>query len=184
MNTIIAIYIKQLVKATSDNYVYSLFATVKLSFLISPFVMLYDKLFNWGFDNQDYIWIVLGAILIDWFFGTIKHIFFTKNEFGRPTFTFKGNLFGLFLKIGLVVGGGFLFEGLSHLTREATIIETSLKIITRVIVFMYPAISAWENIYIVSGEKFPPKKWMEKLGIYKNTANFKDLLDENNIKNE
>lgn len=178
MKSIIALYLKQIVKATSDNYALSLFATVKLSFLISPFVFLYDKIFNWGFDNQDYIWIVLGAILIDWVFGTIKHIFFTY------TFTFKKNAFGLFLKIGLVVGGGFLFEGLSHLTKEATIIETSLKIVTRVIVFMYPAISAWENIYIVSGEKFPPKKWMEKLGLYKNSANFKDLIDNNNLNNQ
>ena len=176
MKTLITFSVKQLVKATQANYAVSLFATVKLSFLISPFVFLYDKLFNWGFDNQDYIWIVLGAILIDWLFGAIKHIFFTH------TFTFKKNAFGLFLKIGLVVGGGFLFEGLSHLTKEATIIETSLKIVTRVIVFMYPAISAWENIYIVSGEKFPPKKWMEKLGIYKETSNVKDLFDVDNLK--
>ena len=183
MKQLIALYVKNIVKATSDNYALSLFATVKLSFLVSPFVFLYDKIFNWGFDNQDYLWIVMGAILIDWVFGTIKHIFFTKTETGKPTFTLRKNVFGLFLKLGLVVGGGFLFEGLAHLTKEATIIETSLKIVTRVLVFMYPAISAWENIYIVSGEKFPPKKWMEKLGLYKNSANLKDLIDDNNLNN-
>lgn len=184
MKLLIAYFVKNLVKATQDNYAISLFATVKLSVILTPAVYLYDKLFKWGFENQDYIMIVMGAILVDYISGTIKHIFFTKDAKGKPTFTFKGNAIGIVLKIGLAVSGGFLFEGLSHLTREATIIETSLQIITRVIVFMYPAISAWENIYIVSGEKFPPKKWMEKLGIYKNTADLKDLLGKENLKEE
>jgi hypothetical protein len=183
LESVLGIYIlKQLVKATSDNYFYSLMATVKLSLMLTPFVYIYDKLFLWGFENQDYIFIVMGAILVDYIFGTTKHIFFTKDEFGRPTFTLKKNAVGLMLKLSLAVAVGFLFEGLSHLTKEATIIETSLKIITRVIVFMYPAISAWENIFIVSGEKFPPKKWMEKLGLYKESSNFKDLFDNDNIK--
>lgn len=184
MKTIIAYIIKNLIKATQDNYAISLFATFKLSIILTPFVYVYDKLFQWGFKNQDYIFIVMGAILIDYIFGTIKHIFITKTESGRPTFTLKRNAIGIMLKIGLAVCGGFLFEGLSYLTREATIIETSLKIITRVIVFMYPAVSAWENIYIVSGEKFPPKKWMEKLGLYKNSADLKDLIGKENIKEE
>jgi hypothetical protein len=175
-------YLKLLVKATSNNYGQSLFATAKLAVPLSPFALLMDKLFQWGFDNQDYIIIVLGAILTDYIFGTIKHIFFLKNESGRPSFTLKGNAVGLILKLTLAVAGGFLFEGLSHLTREATFLETTLQIITRVIVFMYPAISAWENIYIVSGEKFPPKKWMDRIGKYKNSNDIKDLIDENNLK--
>ena len=178
MRTLLTYIVENLVNSTSKSYGHSLLATFQLSLVVSPIVYLYNKIFIWGFDNQDYIFIVLGAILTDWLFGTIKHLFFTR------TFLFKKNALGLFIKIGLVVGGGFLFEGLSHLTREATIVETSLKIITRVIVFMYPAISAWENIYIVSGEKFPPKKWMEKLGIYKESANLKDLLGKENLKEE
>lgn len=182
MKSIIVFFVKNLVNATRQDYLVSLFATAKISIFLTPFLALYDKLFKWGFDNQDYIWIVLGAILTDWFFGTIKHIFFTKTETGAPTFSIKLNLFGLFIKIGLVVGGGFLFEGLSHLTREATFVETSLQIITRVIVFMYPAISAWENIYVVSGEKFPPKKWMERIGFYKESSKITDLIDTDNLK--
>lgn len=174
MKTLIAYFIKNLVKATQDDYTVSLFATFKLSIALSPIVYLYNKLFQWGFENQDYIIVVMGAILVDYVSGTIKHICFSR------TFTFKGNAIGIVLKVGLAVSGGFLFEGLSHLTKEATFLETSLKIITRVIVFMYPAISAWENIYIISGEKFPPKKWMEKLGIYKNSSDLKDLIDKNN----
>jgi hypothetical protein len=184
---IFTIYLlKQLLKCTGNSYAYSLLATFKLSIILTPFIWAYDKMFQWGLDNQDYIIIVMGAILVDYIFGTIKHVWFTKTDKGRPTFTLKGNVVGLMLKLTLAVAGGFLFEGLSHLTKEATFLETSLKIITRVIVFMYPAISAWENIYIVSGEKFPPKKWMEKLGLYKASGDFRDLVnkDINEFKNE
>lgn len=183
MKKILIYFSKQLIKATQTNYLLSIFATTKIAISISPVIWLYERLFNWGFENLDYITIVMGAILIDYISGTIKHIWFTKNEkTGRPTFTLKGNAVGLILKLGLAVAGGFLFEGLSHLTREASFFETPLRIITRVVVFMYPAISAWENIYIVSGEKFPPKKWMEKFGIYKETSNIKDLFDVDNLK--
>ena len=184
MRILIAYYVKWLVTATSNDYTTSLNAMLKIALPLSPILYITERLFNWYFDNQDYIVIVLGAILIDYVFGTIKHIWFSKDENGKHTFTLKGNAGGLILKLGLATAGGFLFEGLSHLTREVTIIETSLSIITRIIVFMYPAISAWENIYIVSGEKFPPKKWMEKLGMYKNTADLNDLLGKENLKEE
>lgn len=181
MQVLVKFIIKSLIGATSSDYLISFLSTVKFSLALSPIAFIFDRLFSWGFDNQDYIIIVMGAILTDYFFGTIKHIFFTKNEDGKPTFTLKGNAVGLLLKLTLAVGAGFLFEGLSHLTREATFIETSLKVITRVIVFMYPAISGFENIYIVSGNKFPPKIWMEKLGLYKESSDIKDLFDKNNL---
>lgn len=168
---------------TVSDYAHSFSATIKLSLFLAPAVYLVDKLSDWGVANQDYILIVMGAILIDWVFGTIKHIWVTKTPEGRPTFTPKGNAMGLVMKIGLSVGGGFLFEGLSHLTAEADFIVTSLKIITRVVVFMYPAVSAWENIYIVSGEKFPPKKWMDKLGLFQSSLDIRDLTNDNKEEN-
>lgn len=149
--------------------------TIKLSLLLTPIFYVWEKIMNWGVTNQDYILVVLGAILVDWFFGTIKHIFIEKDKKGQSTWSWGKNAVGLATKIGLVVAGGFLFEGLSHLTSDADFLVTSLKIITRIVVFLYPAISAWENIYIVSGEKFPPKAWMQRLTKYNETLDIKDL---------
>ena len=50
MKAFIAYFVKNLVKATQDNYAISLFATVKLSVILTPVVYLYDKLFKWGFE--------------------------------------------------------------------------------------------------------------------------------------
>ena len=145
---------------------------LKISLIISPFLFVWDKIVKWGIPNQDYILIVLMAILIDWFFGIWKHL-------EKRTFSFKKNALGLILKIALTVGAGMLFEGLNSIVKDsADIVVLSLSIVTRVIVFLYPAVSAWQNIYIVSGERFPPKAWMDRINKFNENLNIKELTDD------
>lgn len=147
-------------------------SALKLSLIASPFILIWDKIVKWGVSNQDYILIVLMAILLDWFFGIIKHL-------QKRTFSFKKNALGLILKIALTVGAGMLFEGLNSIVKDsADIVVLSLTIVTRVIVFLYPAVSAWQNIYVVSGERFPPKAWMDRINKFNENLNVKELTDE------
>lgn len=118
MKKLLAYIVKLLVATTTPNYLESIWATAKLSFILTPFLFIWDKITNWGVSNSDYILVVMGAILVDYIFGTIKHLWFTKD------FTFKGNATGLVMKLGLAVAGGFLFEGLSHLTKESELLST------------------------------------------------------------
>lgn len=164
-------FLQLIMDSTKDN-IFGFLAVSKLALAVTPFVFIFEKVSKWGIDNQDYILIVVGAILIDWIFGTIKHLFFTH------TFTWKKNAIGLTTKIALAVAGGFLFEGLNFLVKDSDFVVTSTKIVTRIIILMYPGISAFENIYIVSGEKFPPKAWMERLKKWNESLNPKDLIDE------
>ena len=60
----------------------------KISLFTYPFIFLWEKLVKWGIPNQDFILIVLGAILVDWFFGIWKQL-------KKRTFSFKQNAFGL-----------------------------------------------------------------------------------------
>ena len=145
----------------------------RISLAVTPFLFIWDKIAKWGIPNQDYILIVLMAILLDWFFGIIKHL-------QKRTFSFKKNASGLILKIALTVGAGMLFEGLNSIVKNsADIVVLSLTIVTRVIVFLYPAVSAWQNIYVVSGERFPPKAWMERINKFNENLNIKEFTDEN-----
>lgn len=132
-------------------------ATIKVGVLISPFIFAIGKLNIWVIANIDYISIVLGAIAIDHVLGTIKHGFFLRD------FTIKKNLVGVMTKIGLVIACGFLFEGLNVLVHRDTVIKDYLTITTRIIVFLYPAGSAFSSSSVISGGKFPPMGWMEKL---------------------
>ena len=144
----------------------------RISLAVTPFLFIWDKIVKWGIPNQDYILIVLMAILLDWFFGIIKHL-------QKRTFSFKKNASGLILKIALTVGAGMLFEGLGSIVKDsADIVVLSLSIVTRVIVFLYPAVSAWQNIYIVSGERFPPKAWMDRINRFNENLNVKELTDD------
>lgn len=144
----------------------------RISLAVSPILFIWDKIVKWGISNQDYILIVLMAILLDWIFGIWKHI-------DKRTFSFKNNAVGLILKISLTLGAGMLFEGLNSIIKDsADIIVVSLTIITRIIVFLYPAVSAWQNIYVVSGERFPPKAWMERMNKFNENLNVKEFTDE------
>ena len=72
-------------------------ASIKLSLLISPFAFLAEWFSKLDIDNQNYIIIVLFAIGIDHLLGTYKHLFIDKD------FTWKKNIVGVAVKVGLVV---------------------------------------------------------------------------------
>ena len=162
----------QFVNIADGDLVTKFTTAFKISLIAYPFIFLWDKLVKWGIPNQDFILIVLGAILIDWAFGIWKHL-------KKRTFSFKQNAYGLIIKIALTTGAAFLFEGLGTIVKDsADIIVVSLTTVTRVIVFLYPAVSAWQNIYVVSGEKFPPKAWMDRINKFNENLNVKELTDE------
>jgi len=149
-------------------------ATIKLGLLVSPFGLLWDKFKVWTVDNADYITVVLIAIAIDHILGSIKHAWFDKD------FTFKKNILGLLMKVGLVVACGVLFEAFNVIIKDGNFIKEYLNIITRLIVFLYPAGSAFGNSAVISGGKFPPQAWLDKLRKFQSSLNTKDLSPEEN----
>lgn len=164
----------QFVNIADGDLTTKLVGAFKLGVILTPFIFVWEKLSKWGITNQDYVLVVVSAILIDWFFGVWKHL-------KKKTFSFKKNAGGLVLKLALCVGAGMLFEGLNSIVKDsADIIVVSLTIVTRVIVFLYPAVSAWQNIYIVSDERFPPKAWMDKINRFNENLDIKELTDEKN----
>lgn len=174
LNQMIRYLLLQFVNIADGDLPTKFLSALKLSLIAYPFIIIWDKLVKWGVPNQDYILIVLGAILVDWAFGIWKHL-------KKRTFSFKQNAFGLIIKVALTTGAAFLFEGLGTIVKDsADIIVVSLTTVTRVIVFLYPAVSAWQNIYIVSDERFPPKAWMDRINKFNENLNVKELTDEKN----
>ena len=168
----IRFFLMQFMNVADGDLTTKLSGALKVSLIISPFLFVWEKIVKWGIPNQDYILIVLMAILLDWAFGIWKHL-------DKRTFSLKKNATGLILKIALTVGAGMLFEGLNSIVKDsADIVVLSLTIVTRIIVFLYPAVSAWQNIYVVSGERFPPKAWMDRLNKFNENLNIKEFTDE------
>lgn len=132
-------------------------ASFWLAFLVSPVGVFIHDLHKWRLDNSDYIFVVLGAIIIDHALGTIKHAFYDRD------FELKKNIVGLLTKVSLVLIGGFLFEGMNTIVTKDSMIKDYLEIVTRLMVFIYPAGSAFTNMSVISKGKFPPASWLLKL---------------------
>ena len=138
-----------------------LFAKLKMlaiiSLTITPFVWLLEKLTAWHMENGDYALFVLTAVAIDHLLGTAYHAFWKRD------FSIKKNLSGLLVKTMIVVSVGYLFEGLNTLLVGASLIKSYFVISLRLMVFLYPAGSAFTNSYLITNKKFPPMGFMETL---------------------
>ena len=136
---------------------------------ISPVVWCFEKLANWHLANGDYVHFVLGAIIVDHLVGSAYHAFWLRD------FTWKMNARGLMIKLFMVVTVGYLFEGLNMLMVEESILVDYTIMVLRLIVFLYPAGSAFGNAYEMTGRVFPPVGFMNKLKQFNENASINSL---------
>lgn len=153
-------------------------ATITLGILISPFALIMERFSKWTFDNSNYITVVLIAIAIDHGLGTAKHLWWDND------FKLGKNTIGLMKKIGLVVACGFLFEGMNIIIHKESIIVDYLTIVTRLIVFLYPAGSAFGNSTVMSNGKFPPQSWLDKLKQFQTNLDPKEFQPKKQNEND
>lgn len=139
-----------------------------LSLMISPFTWIVDRLAEWHIGNSDYVTFVIGAIIIDHILGSLYHAFWLRD------FSFKKNIYGLLTKLIIVVCVGYLFEGLDTLMVKGSILKDYTVMVLRLMVFLYPASSAFQNSYEMTGKKFPPMAFMEKLKRFSESATIND----------
>jgi len=134
-----------------------------------------QKALDWYAYNEDYILVVLFTIAVDYTLGTWKYL-------KQRDFVFKKNIAGLFTKMFIVLFGALLFEGMNIIIYEDSIIKEYLTIITRLIVFIYPARSAFRSMSFITKGKFPPKSWIDKMDKFEGTLNPQDLGNTNKQK--
>ena len=138
--------------------------------------MLINPISLWVDKNIAYIGFVLIAIAIDHLLGSAVHIFIKKD------FTFKQNIIGLAIKLSLVLSVGILFEGFQFLYPDKTpmiqVVLDYLLAITRIMVFLYPASSAFVNSSILTTGKFPPLGWIQRVESFNKSMDIKNFKDE------
>lgn len=134
-----------------------------LALAISPLTWVLEKLGEWHLDNATYVSFVIGAIAVDHILGSIYHAFFARD------WSIKKNIKGLLIKLLIVVSIGYLFEGLDGLMVSSVVKEYTIMVL-RLMVFLYPASSAFHNSYTMTGQKFPPMAFMEKLKRFSENA--------------
>ena len=159
---------KQLLNYLLEN-VQILKSVTLISFFAGVPGTVLNNLHLWVSLNIDYLSVVGIAIAVDHLFGTWVHYFIKKDG------NIVQNIMGLGLKLAVVLLMGGLFEGLSSLTKEQDLIFQYLKMVTRILVLLYPMRSAMLNCYIITKGKFPPKALIEKSSKFQKTLDVKDL---------
>lgn len=146
-----------------------------LAVILSPFTFLLDKLNVWHLENESYVSFVLGAIFVDHVVGSVYHAYFKRD------FSLKKNGIGFVLKVFILVSAMYLFEGLNTLITEEVAFKDYTVMTLRIFVFGYPAGSAIGNIYVMSGKKFPPVSFMDKLKKYTGSTKKEDPNEESQV---
>lgn len=149
-----------------------LIASVKLSVTPAIFVTISEGISQWYIVNQWFMVFVFLAIAIDHILGTIVHLFYKKD------FSFKKNLFGLLIKSGACIIGYMIFIMIHEIIKDVDFIAIYFKVVIQLTVFIYPAGSALGNLSILTGGKFPPIGWMNRI------AKFQENLDIKNFKTD
>lgn len=150
-------------------------SSVTLAVSASPIALLLDKLKSWAIDNIEFMTIIAFAIIIDHIIGSILHAFKLRD------FTWKENLKGLLVKMGLTVAGYLLFEMFNFILKDAEWLAKYFKLVTNLTVFLYPAGSAFVNISVLTDGKFPPIGWIEKIKKFQTNLNLKEFKGEEDI---
>lgn len=171
----IALYIGiALMQLHKGAFVVKLYAAFKIAMPLSVFAWMAERFTTWGIANQDYIGGVLGCIAVDHLIGSIYHL-------RQRDFTLKKNALGLVTKLALCVAAALLFEILQHAMKDAPFIYEYLKIITRLVVLLYPAGSAFMNMSALTDGVFPPIGWIKKIKAFNENLDiekFKGKHDE------
>lgn len=159
--------------------------TITLNFLDNSFLGKYITLFyvgaigailnftvpiqDWISQNGGYIGFIMYAIALDFTLGIIVQL---KN---KQPFDFKGLFVDLGIKLLAVFGFGALFEGVKEIHNSDLVITDYLLYTVRMMVFLFPVISASKKMSIITGGVFPPKGWFTK------ADSFNEDLDVNKL---
>lgn len=151
---------------------------IKASFFLavgsSPIYWLIEKFNDWYFENYGYVIFVFIAIIFDHFLGTWVHAFIKRD------FSMKRNIIGFFTKIFLVIMVAVLVEGVANILGPQNLVTEYFAVISRLMVFIYPAGSALVNVSLITKGKFPPTAWMEKIMRFNKSMDINDFKEEDN----
>lgn len=155
-------------------------AAVKLATVPAIFITISEGLTRWYIVNSWFMIFVFVAIALDHILGSIVHAFIKRD------FTFKMNAIGLLIKLAACITGYIIFIMIHEILKDAEFIASYFKIVIQLSVFIYPAGSALGNLSILTGGKFPPIGWMNKIAKFQENLNineFKTKRDESSIDN-
>jgi phage-related holin len=154
----------------SGTRVQKIEASIFLAVLSSPLAYLITLFNKYVLTDKGFAEILFIFILGDLVTGGAKHL-------KLRNFSFKLMFTGLLEKIFVSIVGLVLFNALSlieGLQQHETILDY-FKVTGKLINAFYVGGSAFNNLYVLSGGKFPPLGWMKRMKSFNITGNLDEL---------
>ena len=171
MNYLLTFTLKHLLLLHSSSLVLKIKSVIALSLPFSIVTWFFTKISQWTISNGEFIAGVFTCIAIDHIIGSAYHAFKLKD------FTIKKNLIGLITKLTFCAGAAILFEIIQHTVKETTFIYDYLKSLTRLMVILYPAGSAFMNMSALTNGVFPPIGWIQKIKTFNQDLDLDKIKD-------
>ena len=139
-----------IMKMTLLKLYHAFLASIILTSL-SAFIAPLRKLVS---DELSFFSVLTMALLIDLVIGIIKY-------WKLSQFSFREMVTGLIIKVAVAYGGMLIF--LSFQSLDPGIAADWFGLLAKFTVLVYPAGSAFANMYVITAGRFPPIAFMKKL---------------------
>lgn len=150
------------------------FNAVVLSVPLSSLPLVTESFNQWKNDNASFVIGVMLCIGIDHALGSWVHWKIKKD------FSWSENAKGLLKKSFLCAMSIVIFGVIGDSVKQTSLVYEYLSTITKLIVTLYPALSAMVNMSLISGGKYPPKKLIDKFTGFKDDLNLTNLKENEN----
>ncbi len=150
-------------------------ATLFLTFLFSPIVYLKDLLFGFVFPDIVFVKVLFFLFGADLFTGMRKH-------WKLHDFSFKALCTGFAEKLFLVWAVYIVCNAVTQITelQEYEQVVNGFRLLSKLVISVYIGGSAFNNVYVISGGRFPPLGWMKRMRSFNITGNPSDLTGDQN----
>jgi phage-related holin len=148
-------------------------ASITLTLLSSPVIWVLSALGTYVFPDRKFIGVLFVLFMADIATGIVKH-------WMAHTFSFKELYTHLLLKLFVTIVGMALFNTLALVDSgdDAKVIVDYFKLAGKVFNAFYVGGSAFSNLFIITGGKFPPVGFMKRTKKFNDTGNIADLTND------
>lgn len=152
-----------------------------LSICISPLLWLLTYITGYAnkvfLRDQDFIAGIVTVVIIDAFFGAWKWIKISK-------FNERRLAVGILEKLIICILAMVIFNVLIIGAGEHEEIVSYMNLLAVLVIILYPALSAFKNMFFISKGKFPPIGWMRKMESFNSTANIDEIFKQEKAKQD
>lgn len=163
-------FLSQLKNIELGSVLGQLRASFNIAFLLSPFGFLLHLFDVFVFTDRAFVAILGVCLFGDLAAGVFKHIKFGTFRLKRMFLGFLEKCFISFLAMVLFNAMGSIKEFQANPTAL-----DAFNLFAKLLNTVYVAGSAFSSIYVITGGKFPPESWMNRIRKFNKSGSVEDL---------